>query len=289
MYVIDDILTFYELYKATINTLDVVSGLYSSRTTSLQSLQESIQEKSVDFGEEVRVSGIFSDFVPVARDLVYKNKNPPATVFIESLPSIPFPLQDFHCGMLQKENAKYAGNTDGIPVFYEFDTSRPIHDYLTGKNVVISGRLVSLPDGWGNFLNLEAKVGIQAESIELVDQTKDEFGILFWKIVNHTENINEDEGAGLLMTVDDLWMQQMRIDEERLMIILAWGNEWRHGENDETAEEIIELYWTNMFNQELVASQSKHLRNVFGNSPVDAGWDMTDSKVTYTDWLQNQL
>ena len=288
MYGIDDILTFYNLYNAVVETLDTIDSIRDNREMGVESLKKSIDDSSVKFGDNISIKGTFSDFVPIARGLVYETEEPGSGLFIDALACRPFTLKDYHCGSLHGPNSQYAGDPGAIPVFYEHDTARPISDYLTGERVIIDGKLISLPSEWKRFLDLESPIGIHANRIREVEDPRDEFGIVFWKIVRDSGDLSMDVGSGMLFAAQDhVWMAASRVDKNRVLVLHAWNHEERHGDVDESAENVLELYRTNFLDDGLVESQISHLSARMEDYPIDVSWDMQDE--SNYDWLRSQL
>ncbi|WP_336022462.1 hypothetical protein [Halobellus salinisoli] len=292
MYGLDDALAFYQAYKATVDTLSKLKSVYVSRIVSIDSLQQSIQQSEVDFGDEIRVSGIFSDFVPITRDLAYESSLRNAPLLLGSLPCRPFSIDDHYCAAVQSEDEILAGTTNSIPIFYKDETPRPTYEYLSGYRVVVDGKLISLSEEWSQLLDLETPIGIQVTNIEIAGDPVDELGLIFWKVVKDEGESDVDVGRATLMMIREeaeLWMSWMRVDQNRLLAVHGWGSNHRHGCIDEDAEEVVELHATNIMHDDLFDSQKNHMNNRLDKYPLELGWDMRSNPSKYSDWIQQKL
>lgn len=292
MYGLDDALAFYQAYKATVDTLSKLKSVYASRIVSIESLQQAIQQSVVDFGDEIRVTGVFSDFVPIARDLAYESSLRNAPLILRSLPCRPFSIDDHYCAAIQSEDEIIAGTINSIPIFYKDETPRPTYEYLSGSRVVVDGKLISLSEEWRQLLDLEVPIGIQVTNIEMTGDPVDELGLIFWKVVKDKGESGVDVGQGTIMMDRDeatLWMAWMRVDENRLLAVHGWGSNHRHGCINEDAEEVVELHATNIMDDALFDSQKNHMSDRLDKYPIDLGWDMRSNPSKYSEWIHQHL
>lgn len=285
---LSSISTFYKLFNTTISTLDKVDQWQSDRVRTITAIKESIENSGLKYGDNVTVRGTFSDFVPVSDNIIFDSENKDLTVSLDSLAAKPFAISGYHCAILQEDHVEYAGSPTGLPIFYEMDTPRPISEYLTGSMVTIHGRLVSLPEGWGKFLNSNTNVGIYAERIEDTGEERDRFGLNYWSLIRDREK-EIGVGSGRIYLTNDVRQITTRVDENRILLIHSYGNNRRHGKLDESGENIIEFHKSNFMNESLSESQIGFLDSLVGDSTVVASWDMNRSSEKMSDWIQKRL
>lgn len=286
---LDDVIQFYSAYKMAVETLTKARGIIDAQTIHVGDFFSSIERSDLEYGTDIQIQGVFSDFVPIAREMVFDIPEYAVDFEVDPLPCKPFPIQGYRCGSLQHGSSSFAGHPKCIPVFYEIDTRRPIDEYLSGYHAIISGKLVSLPDKWGKFLDIETPVGIKANSIEIQNSRRSDVGIYLWKIVKDSDRGDLKPGEGFILTTGVNWQGNFSISDDRILCMIGGKSRLRHGDSNEDDENIQELYLANLAEEETFKSHSNYYNSLFPESPIDAQWDMSVQEPNQTKWLRNQL
>ncbi|MDZ7687634.1 MAG: hypothetical protein U5J64_02735 [Halobacteriales archaeon] len=270
-----EILAYYEMLKKTIEGLKRVESIVVDHSINTEELISSIESSEIRYGEEVEVRGVYSDFVPLARDLVFDVQGYQRGLILDPLASKPFPIDNHICSTIQTETSKYAGNSESIPIFYEPSTDRPINKYMSGKKVIIEGELVSIPQKWDILLDIDTVAGINVTSIDIIEESDKSIGVLPWKIVETEKDIEFEEGSGMIYDAGGLWDGTFRIDQNRVLCVSGHGTKSRHGKLDETAENIKEFHLMDAGNEEKVEKMIEFHSKKFEKGTVEASWDMS--------------
>jgi hypothetical protein len=288
MSVISDILTFFEALKLTIGSYLSIKEILSQSSLEIQELVDRIENGQIDYGSKINVTGIYSDFVPVSRHLIVDLEKYKYTLPIDPIPCRPFSIEGYYCSSIQYYKSEYAGDPECIPVFFKVDTKRPTIPYLSGTTVEIKGKLISIPDIWKKFLDVDASAGILAKSIDLIGAEKNSFGVLPWKVVRDEHNIFKNFG-GQIVSSYTFWSFTERIDNQRILCLNGGKTEFRQGNTDEEYENVHELYLVNILDEDELKSTSEYLSSKFGSSKVDAQWNMVKNPYNQTNWLKQKL
>jgi hypothetical protein len=288
MSVISDILTFFEALKLTLTSYLSIKAILSKTSLEIHELVDQIDHGQIDFGSKITVTGIYSDFVPVSRHIIFDLEKYKYNLPIDPLPCRPFSIKGYYCSSLQFYDSEYAGNPECIPIFFKVDTKRPIISYLSGTTVEIEGKLISIPDIWKKFLDTDAPAGILAKSIDLIGAEKNSFGVLPWKIVRDEKSALKMMG-GQLISCDIFWSLNEKIDNQRILCLNGGQADFRLGNVNEEYENVQDLYLVNILDEDELKSASEYLSIKFGTSKVDAQWDMVKTPYNQTNWLREKI
>lgn len=200
---IRDIVTFFSLLRETIRLLKrVIVSIRELQSFEIDRLVEEINAGNLNYGDKVMVTGIFSDFVPVARKLMMPVED--ITVPFDPLPCRPFSIDGYHLASLQGFNSKFAADPKGFPLFFKDNTPRPILPILSGLTVSVKGTLMSIPSTWKRLLDLKRPACINAQNIELVGAEKLSFGTILW-VLARTNKAFLKPYEGTILHSDRFW------------------------------------------------------------------------------------
>lgn len=209
MIVIDDILAFFGGLKLTIELSHYIEKLTSKYSLEILELVDLAENAEIDYGSQVNVTGIYSDFVPISRYLTMDLERV-GEFNVDPLPCKPFSVNGYYCSSLQHYSSEYAGDPNCVPIIFKDSTKRPLSS-LSGTTVEVKGKLISIPDIWKKFLDVDSPIGIEANSIEVIEDEKDSFGILLWKIIND-KNVPLEVGGGQMISCSCFWSCNTRVD-----------------------------------------------------------------------------
>ena len=116
MIVIDDILAFFGGLKLTIELNHYINKLTSEYSLEIQELIDLAENAEIDYGSQVNVTGIYSDFVPISRYLTM-DLGMGREFNIDPLPCKPFSIEGYYCSTLQHYSSEYAGDPNCIPIW----------------------------------------------------------------------------------------------------------------------------------------------------------------------------
>ncbi|MEE8167730.1 MAG: hypothetical protein V3T58_02515 [Candidatus Hydrothermarchaeales archaeon] len=291
MTVIGGILKFFRILKDTIDILNLVPEKDKSVSFEFPELLESINQNEIDYGAIVTVTGIYSDFLPISRNITLDTKleKISAPLMIDPLPCKPFSINDTYCSSLQDFNSEFAGDPNCIPLFFQHETKRPMIKYFSGTTVEIRGKIVSISESWKRFLDTDVLAGIKVDSIDIVGLEKNHFGVLPWKIVNSPDWPSYRVGEGHILGADFFWSSNYRIDKNKVMCINGGKMEVVHGERNEPYETIENLYLVNLLDENQLEGASQYLSAKFKPKKADVQWDMVRDPKSQTNWLKNQI
>lgn len=286
MIVIDDILAFFGGLKLTIELSQYIEKLTSKYSLEMLELMDLAENAEIDYGSQVNVTGIYSDFVPISRDLTMDLERV-GEFNVDPLPCKPFPINGYYCSALQHYSSEYAGDPNCVPIIFKDSTKRPLSS-LSGTTVEVKGKLISIPGIWKKFLDVDIPIGIEANSIEIIEDEKDSFGILLWKIIND-ENAPLEVGGGQMTFSSSIWSCNTRLDSRKILCMNGGNAERRHGNNDEDYENILEFYLANILDEEEYNAVSEYLAAKFQDKKADIQYDMVKDPWGQSDWLKKKI
>ena len=286
MIVIDDILAFFEGLKLTIELRHYIEKLTSKYSLEIQELMDLAENTEIDYGSQVNVTGIYSDFVPISRYLTMDLERV-GEFNVDPLPCKPFSINGYYCSALQHYSSEYAGDPNCIPILFKDDTKRSLSS-LSGTTVEVKGKLISIPDIWKKFLDVDTPIGIEANSIEIIEDEKDSFGILLWKIIND-EKAPLKVGGGQITFSSSIWSCNTRLDSHKILCMNGGNAERRHGNNNEAHENILEFYLANILDEEEYNAVSEYLAVKFHDKKADVQYDMVKDPWGQSDWLKKEI
>lgn len=285
---IRDIVAFFSLLRETIRLLKrVIVSIRELQSFEIDRLMEEINAGNLNYGDKVTVTGIFSDFVPVARNLMMSVQE--FVVPFDPLPCKPFSIDGYHCASIQSFDSKIAADPKGFPLFFRDNTPRPILPILSGLTVQVKGTLMSIPSTWKRFLDLQRPVCIDAQNIELVGVEQPSFGTILWALVRARKAFGEPN-EGIILSSDRFWWYTYRLGASNRYLFMEGGtHRIRHGELNEEFDTISEFYGVNLLDEEEFRKHKSALDTRIGRRKIDAQFDMTTLPPRQTRWLRKRI
>jgi hypothetical protein len=287
-FIISNIITFLSLIKETIKSLEQGFSFYKQQKLyEIDELIEQINMGHLKYGDSVAISGLFSDFVPAARKLIMPIQG--NDLFFDPLPCRPFPINGYHCGLLQSFDSRFAADPSGLPLFYKDNTTRPIIDNYSGFNMEIKGTLTSIPFHWKNLLDLEKPFGIKVDSIELTGAEVPTFGCFLWAIGLKKADLPKPS-EGIMISSNDFFSCVYRISNSKHCLFLNGGGQRiLHGKEHDSFDTSIEYHGINLLNDKEYQSHVSFLKHATQNCVIEAEFDMNLLPPNRIAWIKRRI
>jgi len=285
---IGDIVAFFSLLRETIRLLKrVVSSIRELQSFEIDRLVEEINAGNLNYGDKVTVTGIFSEFVPIARKLMIPVEG--SIVPFDPLPCRPFSIDGYYCASLQDFDSKFAADPGGFPLFFKDNTPRPILSTLSGLTVEIKGTLMSVQPAWKRLLDLKKPACINVQNIEIVGAEKLSFGIVLWAIARAKKDFLKPHEGSILHT-DRFWWFTDRLGVSSRYLFMSGGpSKIRHGNMNEQFDTIHDFYGVNLLDEEEYDAHRSALEKRVGRRRIDAQFDMTTLPPENIRWLRKSV